>query len=79
MRELEEKVADIISETLGIDRDEVKPASRLRRDLDADPTAVAKVMRFVESAFDIRVPQEDAASILTGGDLLAYIKVKQRT
>lgn len=78
MRELEEKVADIIAEALGIERDEVKPSSRLGRDLDADPAAVAEVIGFVETAFDIRVPREDAVSLLTVGDLLAYIKVKQR-
>jgi acyl carrier protein len=68
-----DKVKDIISEELGVDREEVTDNARFIDDLGADSLdTVELVMRF-EEEFGIEIPDEDAEKIQSVRDAISYI------
>ncbi len=73
---LEERVAEIIVEQLGISRDEVRPAASFIDDLGADSLDIVELVMAMEEAFDVEIPDDDAEKIQTIGDAINYLKEK---
>ncbi len=61
-----------------IDREAIKPTARFQNDLDADSLEVVDLIMSAEDTFDIEIPDDKAETLLTVGDLIAYIKTKQK-
>lgn len=73
-----DKVAEIIEETCGVDRDLVTPAKRIERDLDIDDLTMIEVIVGCEYAFDmIRTPIQTIDSFQTIKDLIDHITIYQ--
>ena len=77
---IEEKVKDIISEQLGVKKEEVKPESSFIDDLGADSLDTVEVVMALEEEFAIEIPDEDAEKITTVGEAVKYIdgKIKKK-
>ena len=73
---IEEKVRDIISEQLGVKKEEIKPESSFIDDLGADSLDTVEVVRALEEEFGIEIPDEDAEKITTVGESIKYIASK---
>ncbi len=74
MSEIEEKVKAIIVEKLGIDAADVTNEANFTNDLGADSLdTVALIMEF-ENEFGVTIPDDQADSIATVGDAIAYIE-----
>jgi len=73
---VEEKVKDIISEQLGVKKEEIKPESSFIDDLGADSLDTVEVVMALEEEFGIEIPDEDAEKITTVGDSVKYIEEK---
>lgn len=73
---IEEKVKDIISEQLGVKKEEIKPESSFIDDLGADSLDTVEVVMALEEEFGIEIPDEDAEKITTVGDAIKYIEEK---
>ncbi len=73
---LEERVAEIIVEQLGISREEVRPAASFIDDLGADSLDIVELVMAMEEAFDVEIPDDDAEKIQTIGDAINYLKEK---
>ena len=71
-----EKVNDIISEQLGVKKDEIKPESSFIDDLGADSLDTVEVVMALEEEFGIEIPDEDAEKITTVGQAIKYIEEK---
>ncbi len=71
-----EKVNDIISEQLGVKKDEIKPESSFIDDLGADSLDTVEVVMALEEEFGIEIPDEDAEKITTVGQAVKYIEDK---
>ena len=67
-------VEKIIAENLNIDVDSVKDDSHFVNDLGADSLNIVEVVMGIEEEFEIEIPDEDAGSLLTVGDLKQYIE-----
>jgi acyl carrier protein len=67
-------VEKIIAENLNIDVDSVKDDSHFVNDLGADSLNIVEVVMGIEEEFEIEIPDEDAESLLTVGDLKQYIE-----
>lgn len=78
MSDVEDRLTDIIVSILEVEPDNIKPSSRFQEDLDADSLEVLDLIMTVEDTFDIEVPDEKAETLLTVGDVIAFIKSKQR-
>ena len=68
-----EKIQDIISKQLGIDRDSIQLTSNLTTDLDADSIEVVEIIMSIEDEFEIEIPDEAIESIVTVQNLVDFI------
>lgn len=71
-----EKIVAAIADQLNIDKDMIKPESRLIEDLKADSLDVVAMIMEVEQEFDIQIPDEDMLTLRTVGDIVNYLKDK---
>lgn len=77
MAELEEKVAQIIAEQLGVEISEVTPKASFVDDLGADSLDTVELVMALEEEFGIEIPDEDAEKISSVSDAITYIKEHQ--
>ena len=74
MKQLEEKVKDIIVEELGVERDKLTNDASFMEDLGADSLDTVELVMAFEKEFDIDIPDEEAEKIQTVGQAIDYIK-----
>lgn len=73
---LEDRVAEIIVEQLGVSREEVKLEASFIDDLGADSLDIVELVMAMEETFDVEIPDDDAEKIQTIGDAVKYLKEK---
>jgi acyl carrier protein len=73
---VEEKVISIVSEQLGVPKEEVARESSFVDDLKADSLDVVELVMEFEDQFEISIPDEDASKIATVGNAIDYIASK---
>lgn len=74
---IEEKVTAIVSEQLGVAKEEVKKESKFVDDLKADSLDVVELVMEFEDEFEITIPDDDYDKIKTVGDAISYITDKK--
>jgi acyl carrier protein len=67
-------IEKIIAENLKIDQDSIKDDSNFVNDLGADSLNIVEVIMNIEEEFDIEIPDDDAETLHTVGDLKQYIE-----
>lgn len=67
-------IEKIIAENLGIDQGMIKDESNFVNDLGADSLNIVEVIMGIEEEFDIEIPDEDAETLHTVGELKQYIE-----
>ena len=72
--DLAERVYAIVSEQLGVEKESLVPEANLLDDLGADSLDVVELVMAIEEEFAIEVPDEDAETIRTLGDITSYIE-----
>ena len=60
---LEERIAEIIVEQLGVSREEISPDASFVEDLGADSLDLVELVMAMEEEFDVEIPDDDAARI----------------
>ena len=73
---MEERVAEIIVEQLGVSREEVVAEASFTDDLGADSLDIVELVMAMEEEFNVEIPDEDAEKIQTIGAAIAYLKGK---
>ena len=73
---IEEKVINIISNNLGLTKEEVTPAASFTMDLGADPLDTVELIMDFEKEFSLKISDEDAMNIKTVGDAIEYISAR---
>ncbi len=76
IKEMEEKVKDIIVEELGVERDKLKDDASFMEELGADSLDTVELVMAFEKEFDIDIPDEEAEKLRTVGDALKYLREK---
>ncbi len=74
---LENEVADLIVEQLGVDREQIVPKASFIDDLGADSLDIVELVMAIEEKFDIEIPDEDAEKIQTISDATEYVRAKR--
>ena len=80
------KVQDVLVEALGVDKDEVEPAARLKADLGAESIDYLDIAFQLEKAFTIKIEQKeftqnpqadgDDAEDMTVDNVVAFVMSK---
>jgi acyl carrier protein len=73
LKEINERVKQIIGEQLGVDEAEVTPSASFVDDLGADSLDQVELVMALEEAFDLEIPDEDAEKIRSVQDAIDYI------
>lgn len=68
-----EKVKELIAEELGIEEDVIKMESDLSEDLGADSLDAIELIMAVEEAYDVEIPDSEAAKIKMVSDIVNYL------
>lgn len=76
-KNIEQEVIDIVVEQLGVDPEEVTPEKSFVEDLNADSLDQTELIMTFEEKLDLEITEEDAASLKTVGDVIAYIAKKK--
>lgn len=69
-----EKIQEIISEVLNIEKDIVAEETKFVDDLGADSLDIFQIVMGIEEEFDIEIDNEDIEKITTVGDVIEEIK-----
>ncbi len=70
---IENKIIDIISEQMGVDKADVSKETSFINDLNADSLDTVELVMEFEDEFDMSIPDEEAEKIQTVGSAVAYI------
>jgi acyl carrier protein len=74
MATIEERVKNIIVESLNVDAEKVTQNASFVDDLDADSLDQVELILALEEEFDCQIPEEEASKITTVGEAVDYLK-----
>lgn len=69
-----EKMSDIISEQLGVDKNNIELSTSFKDDLDVDSLDLFELVMAIEDAFNVEIPSEEVAELNTVEDVIEYLK-----
>jgi acyl carrier protein len=72
--DVETKVKALIAEQLDVKEQEIQPTSSFIEDLGADSLDIVELVMAMEEQFQVEIPDEQAESIKTVADAVAFIK-----
>lgn len=73
VQQIENKVIEIISEQMGVDKAEITRETSFINDLNADSLDTVELVMEFEDEFDMSIPDEEAEKIQTVGVAVDYI------
>ena len=71
---IDQKVIEIVSEQMGVAKDQVTRETSFVNDLGADSLDTVELVMEFEEEFDITIPDEEAEKIGTVGQAISYIE-----
>ena len=69
-----DEIKDIIIDQLQVDESEVTMDTNLMKDLSADSLVAVEIIMAIEEEYGIEIPDEDAETFQTVGDLVRYVE-----
>ena len=69
-----DKIRDVISEQMGVDKEKITPETSFKDDLNADSLDLFQVITNLEEIFGMQFTTEDAENNKTVGDAAEYVK-----
>ncbi len=73
-QEIEQKVIEIVSEQMGVDKDTITTETSFINDLNADSLDTVELVMEFEDEFDMSIPDEEAEKISTVGAAVDFIE-----
>ena len=77
MDDIEQKVIEIVSEQMGVDKSEITRETHFINDLNADSLDTVELVMEFEDEFGVQIPESDQEKIKSVGDAVKYITEKQ--
>ena len=74
MGTIEQRVIEIVSEQLGVDKEKITTDTSFVNDLGADSLDTVELVMELEEEFDISIPDEAAEKIQKVGEAVAFIE-----
>ena len=74
MPSVEERVIEIVSSQMGVEKDTVTKDTTFVNDLGADSLDTVELVMEIEEEFDITIPDDEAEKIQSVGEAVGYIE-----
>ena len=71
--EVLDRIREHLATELEVDRDRIGESTRFREDLEADSLDLVELVVELEDSYGIRIPDEEAAKILTVAQAADYV------
>lgn len=72
--EIEARVIEIVSEQLGVNKDQITKETHFVKDLNADSLDLVELVMELEEEFEVSIPEEMHEKIQTVGEALTFIE-----
>ena len=74
--EVTERLNGVLVSELGLDAAKIKDDSHFEEDLDVDSLGVVELLMALEDEFDVKIPDDEAESIMTVGQAIDLVQAK---
>ena len=74
--EVSSRLNGVLVSELGLEADKIKDEAHFEEDLDVDSLGVVELLMALEDEFDIKIPDDEAESILTVGQAIDLVSTK---
>ena len=74
--EVSERLNGVLVSELGLDADKISDDAHFEEDLDVDSLGVVELLMALEDEFDVKIPDEEAESIMTVGQAVDLVHRK---
>ena len=74
--EITERLTGVLVSELGLEQDKIKDEAHFEEDLDVDSLGVVELLMALEDEFDVKIPDEEAESIVTVGQAIDLVQGK---
>ncbi len=71
-----ERLTGVLVSELGLDADKINDGANFEEDLDVDSLGVVELLMALEDEFDVKIPDEEAESIVTVGQAIDMVQGK---
>ena len=74
--EVSDRLKGVLVTELGLDEDKITDEAHFEEDLDVDSLGVVELLMALEDEFDVKIPDEEAESIVTVGQAVDLVQTK---
>lgn len=74
--EVSDRLTDVLVSELGLEEDKITDDAHFEEDLDVDSLGVVELLMALEDEFDVKIPDEEAESIVTVGQAVDLVHEK---
>ncbi len=74
--EVSERLGEVLVSELGLDAEKINDGAHFEEDLDVDSLGVVELLMALEDEFDVKIPDEEAESIVTVGQAIDLVTEK---
>jgi acyl carrier protein len=71
---VEQRVIEIVCESLGVNKEQVNRSTKFIDDIGADSLDIVELIMELEEEFEINIPDDQAEKIKTVGEAIEYIE-----
>lgn len=71
--DVSERLGGVLVTELGLDADKIKDDAHFEEDLDVDSLGVVELLMALEDEFGVKIPDEEAESIMTVGQAIDLV------
>lgn len=74
--DVSDRLTGVLVTELGLDADKIRDDAHFEEDLDVDSLGVVELLMALEDEFDVKIPDEEAESIMTVGQAVDLVHGK---
>lgn len=75
-KQVSDRLTTVLVSELGLDAEKINDGAHFEEDLDVDSLGVVELLMALEDEFDVKIPDDEAESIMTVGQAIDLVHGK---